>query len=723
MKKTSILHFAIIFSAFASIIAGSSAIGIQQQFTVTSITTSQMVIHRTISIRGDVALDAFCAGNGTDGLTPATAHVIDYFNVTTHNAGTILFQLNDTTRHVIVRNCFFSYEPVSGDDYYYSGIGIVVYNCANVTIDLCTGTLLEYGFVISHCTNVTISSNYPEDCDTSVYVQDCGMINVHNNTIQYTGDALRLIRCNNATLYSNVLTDNSYGIHLQECTGTNITSNDFDGNSDGINAQNTALISIRSNTFNGTYDAIYLNNVSASNITDNYMHHNYDAISMDSCNSIKVVNNSIDGDVIAGYPQDRRGIFAISSTHCEFTDNTVASGRGSGILLGDCIDFSIDGNTMYDAGILLQGTTLTHFNSHEITPTNRIGTNPIIYFSNRSGLIPANFTAAGQIILANVTGSEIDTAIMARGTIGVSLYQSHNNIVHAVTALDNLWYGMYLWHSDYNNISACDCSGNRVYGILLNASNYNDVHHNRVHSNGQNSATQIVEVSCTGNTIHDNDVYPTLLMDILPITLIFAVLIGIVIAIKVHEVRQEKKKAKAIVKASVFVQEHEHMLPTSIPQATPPPVNMQVLASVSQDPGEYAKVAAIQPRIASGGSFSLRPLGGESKGFTLVIRYYHDVVTTMTLTGLTFAGNIDIKHSVQEGFINTNNLRVSVEREPDSFVLDSTGKKIAEYKFTIMDENRVLLDGQGIDAKFMVILPGGREEESIIHLNQVMGGA
>ena len=44
-------------------------------------TISALIPHDSIEIHGDAELDAFCAGNGTDGLTWSTAHRIENYSI------------------------------------------------------------------------------------------------------------------------------------------------------------------------------------------------------------------------------------------------------------------------------------------------------------------------------------------------------------------------------------------------------------------------------------------------------------------------------------------------------------------------------------------------------------------------------------------------------------------------------------------------------------------
>lgn len=61
-------------------------------------------VHPRIAINNNSELDAFCAGNGTDGLSWETAHVIRDL-VITGSVSTPAVQIKNIDRYLIIENC------------------------------------------------------------------------------------------------------------------------------------------------------------------------------------------------------------------------------------------------------------------------------------------------------------------------------------------------------------------------------------------------------------------------------------------------------------------------------------------------------------------------------------------------------------------------------------------------------------------------------------------
>ena len=82
--------------------------------------------HSMIVIIGDSELDTFCAGNGTDGTSWETAHVIENYEINSALLNGIT--IDDTTRYLIIQNCIIDQSDMGG---------INLNNCTNVKIQNC----------------------------------------------------------------------------------------------------------------------------------------------------------------------------------------------------------------------------------------------------------------------------------------------------------------------------------------------------------------------------------------------------------------------------------------------------------------------------------------------------------------------------------------------------------------------------------------------------------
>jgi len=92
---------------------------------------STSVSHAPILINNNTELDTFCFGQGTDGLSWATAHVIEDYEINAGGSGAALF-IQNTDLFLIIRNITATNAGASVD------AGIVLKNCTNVKITNCT---------------------------------------------------------------------------------------------------------------------------------------------------------------------------------------------------------------------------------------------------------------------------------------------------------------------------------------------------------------------------------------------------------------------------------------------------------------------------------------------------------------------------------------------------------------------------------------------------------
>ncbi len=203
-------------------------------------------IHSRISINGNDALDTFCAGNGTDGLSWDTAHVIDDLEIDAHMVGTGIY-IRNTDRFLIIRNCDIfnsglqDYRPVYVDS------GIALGNVKNIKISKCNLNDNHHGLSLYNMSNCNIWNNNASNNSFSISV--CNSI---NNTIS-GNDFSHNEWCSFMSWdsHSNDISDNDisynkrYGIYLIDAcnyntiSGNNVSYNELGGikllNSSGNN--------------------------------------------------------------------------------------------------------------------------------------------------------------------------------------------------------------------------------------------------------------------------------------------------------------------------------------------------------------------------------------------------------------------------------------------------------------------------------------------------------
>jgi len=249
------------------------------------------------------------------------------------------------------------------------------------------------------------------DADVHFVIQDCYV----HYAGGWGGAAIYLRSCSNGTIRNcTCSTYNSYGgfygIYLYSSYGNIVANNTCSWNDQ-----------------HGIY--LYFSNGNA--LVDNTCSDNGDGISLYSSDSITLTNNTCSSNYYGG----------IGLSGCQ--SNTLRQNE----IVGDGI--SIGGGSM--------GSQLSHFNTHTIDATNTANGKPVYYYKNQTGItVPAG---AGQIILANCTGTEIENQNISDAGIGVELaYCAWTNITNS--SCSNNDNGIALDESDHTTIVNVTSTGN-----------------------------------------------------------------------------------------------------------------------------------------------------------------------------------------------------------------------------------------------------------------------
>lgn len=139
---------------------------------VDSIGIAALEVHEPFVINGSAALDAFCSWRGTDGLSPATAHLIDGLFIDARwNSSCI--EIRGSDRYLVISNVT---ATRSGN------AGIVIYNSKNVVVNNCIAVNNENGVLVSASINCTVvGSNLSRNYYSGILVLDSFNINVRIN--------------------------------------------------------------------------------------------------------------------------------------------------------------------------------------------------------------------------------------------------------------------------------------------------------------------------------------------------------------------------------------------------------------------------------------------------------------------------------------------------------------------------------------------------------------
>ncbi len=158
-----------------------------------------------IFISGDKQLDAFVAGNGTEG-TYENPHIIENFIIHTGTDEYGIF-IQSVDKHLILRNCVI----YATDTAFSEKNGIEIRISTNVIIENCSVSYHEIGIMLLASFFVTI----------------------RNSSTMYNQLGIELLESDNNTLNNNTISNNlGYGIFLKRSHRNYVVNNTIEGNTD-----------------------------------------------------------------------------------------------------------------------------------------------------------------------------------------------------------------------------------------------------------------------------------------------------------------------------------------------------------------------------------------------------------------------------------------------------------------------------------------------------------
>ncbi len=243
------------------------------------------VSHSPISIDGNAALDAFCSGKGTDGLSWDTAHVIEDLEIDAGGVGCGI-DIRNTDRFLIISNCIIINSgneryKVAVDSYKFGDSGIFLDSVKNVKITECDVNNNYYGIAL-------LDGSYNIISDNIVSNNRRGGIGTDNSNYNIISDN-KAMNDSNAGIYlswfSNyntisgniVLHNGEHGIWLVfDCCNNIISGNNASHNGDfGIkfNYADNNTLSGNNASYNDLY-GIFLADSVNNTLSGNYASYN-----------------------------------------------------------------------------------------------------------------------------------------------------------------------------------------------------------------------------------------------------------------------------------------------------------------------------------------------------------------------------------------------------------------------------------------------------------------
>jgi len=276
---------------------------------------SLLISHEPIQIDGNNALESFCAGNGTDGLSWETAFKIENYSITSGEDSGIC--IKDTDKFLIINNC--SIENFWNSYYGSTYSGIEIQNCSNIKITKCSLTNNTLGVYLDSSFNNIIIQN-----------------NCSYNEWGYT-----LLNSENNTLFNNTASYNEHdGFRICGGRYNNISTNVANFNyQNGINFDSSypsmqSLYSYENSIVNNSveqnlYDGIKIERSDTNSLLSNTILNNGNSgINLDSSSQNTISFNVINGSGHVGIEIEDESNWNLISK------NTISS-NNYGIIIGD----------------------------------------------------------------------------------------------------------------------------------------------------------------------------------------------------------------------------------------------------------------------------------------------------------------------------------------------------------------------------------------------------
>lgn len=415
---------------------------------------------------------------------------------------------------------------------------VILANCVNIIVNNqnlsegTTGVVIGFSSFIS-ITNNIVSRNYA----AGIFVSHSD-----NNTIQYNNassnmyDGIYMRYSHNSLVDENTVALNGRnGLQLFSSDMNTITKNDILSNGPpDFNRIEPCALNIRNSDYNILSENSVLSNANCglslasskmNNINNNNFSGNVNGVFFGDADSNRFINNTVHNNAHLGIGI---GIYLTGSSHNTMVANSFIGHLGSitlykshdntltgnyissyyhrsspsGITIEESSSIVLRNNVMNGDGLVIRGSSLSHWNTHIIDISNIVNGRPVYYWKNvTGGTVPLG---ASEVILANCTNVVVQNQVLTNGSAGIEigfswdniiadntvsetktgifLWNSHSNTVTGNTASSHYSSGIGMGHSDNNTLSGNNLMGNRK-GIFLGTSDSNIIDANNVWNN------------------------------------------------------------------------------------------------------------------------------------------------------------------------------------------------------------------------------------------------
>lgn len=366
--------------------------------------------------------------------------------------------------------------------------GIYIYGSDNITMT--SNNASNNGnsgiSIVRSITNVITDNTISSNRKNGIFCNDCDINAITRNAIFLNGPPTPPSRLEYSAVYleysdQNVITQNSVlsnsnvAFALLSSDINNISNNNFSNNGNGVffgGADNNKFIS--NTLLNNTVIGISLGASSHNLFATNNITRHLGGIGLGES-----LDNTLVGNYISSHDTStsRSGIVISASTGHILVDN---------VLVGD--------------GLVIDGRSLEHWNTHIIDTSNIVNGRPVYYWKNVSGgTVPLD---ASEVILANCSSATVENLFLSNGTAGIELGFSSNNTI-ANNIVSDSKKGIHLIGSNDNEIAGNTVSSPNFKGVNLMRSHSNNLSGNNI----RGGTYGIFFSGSDGNIITDNNVW------------------------------------------------------------------------------------------------------------------------------------------------------------------------------------------------------------------------
>lgn len=275
------------------------------------------------------------------------------------------------------------------------------------------------------------------------------------------------------------------GIYFSSVLNASVRNGTFTDNQNGLIVELSSNVTIKgSNISNNQNFGVFFSDVDNGTIEyNNVTSHGWSGISSVLSTDIVVKGNNVSENMegiglldTSGYVIDNNitgngdGIGVYDCADLTVANNSIASNSQFGVRVVDSTVIKIWGNAFSDDGVFLEGSAVSHYNSHTITTDNIVNGAPIHYFKDTANLSVSG-QPAGQVILANCTNITITGLDLSSTDVGLQIAFSDIISINQSRFSDNM-YGIHMVFSYNVTMSTLNITSNSMEGIFAEDSGY-----------------------------------------------------------------------------------------------------------------------------------------------------------------------------------------------------------------------------------------------------------